>query len=674
MEDDRELYCIGPEKTYALIIGINSYPQLTAGWHLRSPVTEARQIARWLLKCGVPVSQIQCFLAESTAEAAEPLRDHHGQELRCQQPTSNLIREALLKTTLPALPEGSTLIFYWAGHGVIGRYPIQLLYGWEYSDQLRIVFNFMDIMQVLAAERWARLTRQILLVNACANLDTNGDLRYVKVDFPVKDLESYHIPRQFVLFACPLGEYAEHGQKERPTLFFEKIFGVLQQLGNSGSFSQEQLNQQIDETIKVMRPKPRMIRSGCDREIWDPPTESNDAYFNQNLARIFSQWFKEDIDLRTVGIEPFQEIFEKFFNDQKPNPESMKELMSRLISQPEDQNRSRLGKVVDFFLHVVEEFNKEKLYKMLEDLIMNPNSDQNAKLLDRKLPDRFDEFALKRVHKDIKKHRKSMEGVPPFYLSFFMTNKEDGQDFLHCIVHDGKFKEILFENNNVLIPPRAALDDVFKKFYLGTICSVLNRQPGYSGRDSEVHFRFYLPAEVMNEVPVHRFLDPRRKSSEVTVAQFSPLTLASYERATGKVGSDSLKRWEDLFKKNARVAGTELSYQSISPDWKELMRRKTVKSHHCLGFDHPPPPKLLDEMIEEGAPFLIWPLQPTDQWPHVVENLKEWIGTTTLQEAHTCLPDFRTHYPTGTDQLVVFWDDYERNGLKRLQVTMSEID
>lgn len=673
MEDDRELYCIGPEKTYALIIGINSYPQLAASWHLRSPVTEARQIARWLLKCGVPVSQIQCFLAESTAEAAEPLRDHHGQELRCQQPTTNLIREALVATALPALPEGSTLIFYWAGHGELGPNRTQLLYAQDYSDKVPSVFNFNDIMQVFTAKRWARFTRQILLVNACANLDTNSDLENVKVNFSLTNCRSYFVPSQFVLFACPLGEYAEHGQEERPTLFFEKIFGVLQQLGTCGSFSEEKLTRRIDETIKVMHPMPRMILIGLNIETCYPPFDSKGADFNQDLAKIFSQWFNEDNGLRKVSFEEFQKIFKEFFNDQKPDPKSMKELMSRLISQPEDLQRSNLGKVVDFFLHVVEKFNKEELYLTLEDLIRNPNSDQNAKLLDQQLPDRFDVFVLNKVRDDIKNDRKLMKGVPPFYLSFFMTNEKDGQDFLHCIVHDGKFNEIVFANNNMLIPPRAALEDVFKIFYLERVHTVLMRQPGYSANDSDVHFRFYLPAEVMNKVPVHRFLDPRRESSEITVAQFSPVTLASYERATGKRGVFSFGKWKRLFNKNAQVAGTDLSYQTISPDWPEHVRRQTVESHHCLGYDHPPHPTLLDEMIAEGAPFLIWPWQATDQWPQVVENLKELIGTTRLQEAHICLPQFRSRLMEN-DQLVVFWDDFERNGLERLQTTMTEID
>jgi hypothetical protein len=95
--------------------------------------------------------------------------------------------------------------------------------------------------------------------------------------------------------------------------------------------------------------------------------------------------------------------------------------------------------------------------------------------------------------------------------------------------------------------------------------------------------------------------------------------------------------------------------------------KNAVEEDHWLGFDHPPTREVLDKVVRLGAPFLIWPWQATDQWPEVLGKLKELIRTTTLREAHACLPRFRSEYSMETDQLVVFWDDYERNGLKHLQ-------
>lgn len=658
MEDDRELICIGPEKTYALIIGINSYPQLAAGWQRRSPVTEAELMARWLLERGVPVSHIQCFLAKSTAEAAEPLRDCYGQELRCQQPTSNLIQNALLATTLPELPEGSTLIFYWAGHGELGRYSRQLLYDWDYSDQVHRVFDFNDIKQALATERWARLTRQILLVNACANLDTNSDLKFAPVSLPVKDLGSYNLRRQFVVYSSPLGEYAKDDENGRPTPFFEKVFDVLQRLGEDGHFSEYELTSQIKATIETMCPKPRT-------ELWDFDRNykpwTNDYYLATIIYKLLSNI--------PVDFERFQKIFHKWFDDQKEPPLSIADLRNRLISLPVSKCSTIKGGFVEFFFHVVEEFDAEGIGKNLETKLFDQIRKSNTQLNEKEK----EITHLTSAHNRVKRAR--ARGKPPFFLSFYLTSDMDTSGFLCCVVHDGQFNKI--DDHRLEVQPRDKLEEIFKKFYKETIHLALQRQPGYIAQDCDVHFRFYLSAKVMTQIPVHRFLDPRHDQHEVTLARFSPLTLSSYERAKNpgqtKNGEENILdprvRWKRLFEQNAHVAGIDAKHQSISSNSSFEMRLRAINNNHWLVIDHPPTIEFLDEMVNLGAPFLIWPWQSTDKWPDLQKRLKELIGTKTLllREAHMCLPDFRYDNPEETEQLVVFWDDYERNGLKELQ-------
>ena len=651
MDDDRYSISIGPDKTYALIVGIDYYEQLSDNWQLVNPVHEALELARWLLERGVPARHIQCFLGQS-AEAAEvdPLYDRDGARLEPQRPTTQNIQDALLATPLPELPEGSTLIFYWAGHGQLGRDSKQLLHDAEYSDKVRRVFDFAAIKQALQSQRWERLTRQILLVNACASLDTSADQTFAPVSLTVQALGDYRLRQQFVVYAAPPGEYAMEGPEGRPVPFFEKIFKVLRSLGNSGSFPEERLCQEVDREIEAMRPKPRTerVRFNGDRSEWR---------FDDDLTGVLYRWLSQEID---VSMDRFHEIFRRWFNDQKGDPETVADLVRRLVSQSDDRRAHPLGRVVGFFLHAVLQFKREDLFERLQDLIKQPNRYRLSEL-----PEQLTIPELRRVRLDVERDRK--RGRPPYYLSFYLTSGLDSADLLHCTAHDGQFNEIEFDHDQVPVSARAPLEETFKRFYLETIRSVLQGQPGYSAQDCDVHFRFYLPAEAMRQIPVHRLLDPRRDSSEITIAQFSPLTLSSYERASGKSGLDSLSRWKSLFEKNAPVPGTGAQYQSISPSWPDARRHKAVERHHWLGTDQPPTLKFLDEMIGLGAPFLIWPWQPTDQWPDVQEKVKALVGTTPLRDAYTCIPDFRVEYLTENDQLVVFWDDYERNGLKHLQ-------
>jgi hypothetical protein len=651
MDDDRYSISIGPDKTYALIVGIDYYEQLGNQWNLVNPVHEALQLARWLLERGVPASRIQCFLGQS-AEAAgvDPLYDRCGARLDPRRPTMQKIQEALLGTSLPELPEGSTLIFYWAGHGQLGRDSRQLLQDAEYSDKVRRVFDFAEIKRALQSQPWERLTRQILLVNACASLDTSTDQTFATVPLTVQALGDYRLRQQFVVYAAPPGEYAMHGPEGRPGPFFEKIFKVLRSLGNSGSFPEERLCQEVDRELEAMHPKPRTerVRFNGDCSEW---------HFDDDLTRVLYRWLSQEID---VSMNRFQGIFREWFNDQKGDPETMADLVRRLVSQSDDRLDHPLGRVVEFFLHAVEEFKREDLFERLQKLIQQPNRYQLSGL-----PEQLTIPGLRRVRQDVERDRK--RGRPPYYLSFYLTSGSDSADLLHCTAHDGQFNEIKFDHDQVRIPAWAALEETFKRFYLETIRSVLQRQPGYSAQDCDVHFRFYLPAEAMSQIPVHRLLDPRRDSSEITIAQFSPLTLSSYERASGKSGLDSLSRWEALFERNKSVPGTDAQYQSISPGWPDVRRHKAVEKRHWLGTDQPPTLKFLNEMIGLGVPFLIWPWQATDQWPDVEEKVKASIGPTPLRDAPTCFPEFREEYSMENDQLVVFWDDYERNGLKHLQ-------
>lgn len=654
MDDDRDLISIGPERTYALIVGIDEYQHLSNDWQLRHPVSEARRVACWLLERGVPASHIQCFLAPSATEATEPLRDRDGQELHCQRPTIQLIQAALLETRLPELPEQSTLIFFWAGHGQLGSDSKQLLYDADYTEQIPRLYDFTEIKRALASERWARLTRQILLVNACANLDTKGDQKFEPLSLPVKGPGNNLLRRQFVVYSSPPGEYAKDGEEGRPSPFFEKIFGVLQRFGDRGPFPEEELTRRIDETIEAMRPRPRTERITFK-------SNSKQWYFDDDLTRLIHRWLSQT----EVSMDRFQEIFRRWFDDQKGLPTSIAEVMRRLVSHPDPGRFHQMGGAVDFLLHVIEELDGEELGEDLNtkfvDYLTKKNSDVSS------APSaEFERPVLESVRKRVKEDRAA--GRPPFYLSFYLTSGEEEANFLHCIVHDGQFNKI--GDHRMEIERRGKVEETFKKFYKETIDVALRGIPGYRNvQDSDVHFRFYLPAEAMNQLPVHRFLDPRRNSNEITIAQFSPLTVASFERASGKSGPDSLRRWEGLFGRNARVVGIEATYQSISPDWSDIKRHKEVERHHWLGFDHPPTLERLIEMVDLGAPFLIWPWQATGQWPEVQKSLTTLIGTTTsLREAHTRLPDFRSEYPRETDQLVVFWDDYERNGLKHLQV------
>jgi WD40 repeat protein len=156
---------VTPADTYALVVGLDEYAE--HAWRVPGggPAADATEFARWLRVRGVPSKNI--WLCRTPSEPTLP-------DIRtAPADSSGLFR--LLTDTIAALP-GGLFILYWAGHGLIdGDRERRLLW----PDATRRSWANLDLPSLLTflQSDWFRISRQICLIDACANYLTEADGR-----------------------------------------------------------------------------------------------------------------------------------------------------------------------------------------------------------------------------------------------------------------------------------------------------------------------------------------------------------------------------------------------------------------------------------------------------------------------------------------------------------------
>lgn len=610
---------IGPEKTFALIVGIDKYAQ-GEDWDLNNPANEAVMMVKWLLGLGVPAHRISCFVTGGQ-QRGEKLTDANGVKVQCQEPVGNAIRAAIRNPVYGDRIDDSNLIFYWAGHGQLGSKMEQLLYDPAYKKSDQQVFDLSDVRDALQSDDWTDFKKQIILINACARYDSNNDHNFNKHQFNGLKHTKRLDRKQFILCAAPPGLRTPDGSPGTPSHYFQNIYDALNKVA-AGSFSDESFSKHLHDAIEKLNPIPRfeLINFKGDRFLYDSDDPLN--YFI---------WEK----LNEIGerLSRYQEINYKWMNGIGESADLFQmasSLRGANENHPKRLSHTNLGHLVDFFLHVIAEFGLEDLYEEMKKVV------KDQKTL--KLPTLIE--ARERVIWE------RMKPEPPFFLSVSLTTEPLE---LRWYLHHKNFE---FFRDGAWQPQNGdfSIIENFRDLYLQDLEIFLAEQ-----EEEDVTFRFYFKNEHMIEIPIHDLADPRYEQMKRKLAHKSPVIVASFERARGQRRSDS-GRWKKWCRKVSELKESEVSFGIVPVE----LVGADLEKYHWIAIDGVPTLQTLRNAIEQGLPFMVWPYSDDSGWDGCLEALQELkFSPEELAQAHGCFRQFRKEY--SHLGVVVFWDDAARN-------------
>ena len=212
---------VSPERTYALVVGVEHY-EAGQAWGLDGPASDAARFTSWLLSRGVPADQILVFL--SPDEGLPP-----GVPLPAGITASPARRDAVTTAITRTLPEwrGDLLWLFWAGHGVLTRHDHLRLFFADASIDDKRNLDLNSLLAALRSDPYAGLPRQIGIVDAC---QTYADRLHFATTLPDGTLP-YGQPlpgrEQFFLYAASPGQVAVNLGGLRAGLFSQAVMEEL---------------------------------------------------------------------------------------------------------------------------------------------------------------------------------------------------------------------------------------------------------------------------------------------------------------------------------------------------------------------------------------------------------------------------------------------------------------
>ncbi|OKH51443.1 SUMF1/EgtB/PvdO family nonheme iron enzyme [Scytonema sp. HK-05] len=212
-----------PERTYALVVGIEKYHE--TAWNVKGggPVNDALKFAEWLCKRGVPKENIRlclspleesCYLVEQSELEVEAATENN---------LSDIIENVLSKK------KGDLLFIFWVGHGLLTSERERRLFCADATSQNWRNLDLNSLL-LLFASNWFQIPNHICMVDACANYVSESKGR--PTNFRGKEFSSGS-PRQdiqqFVLLATREGETAKVNTKSQTGYFSQAVREVLEQ-------------------------------------------------------------------------------------------------------------------------------------------------------------------------------------------------------------------------------------------------------------------------------------------------------------------------------------------------------------------------------------------------------------------------------------------------------------
>lgn len=220
------LRAFDPARVHAVVVGVEHFPRVRS-WDLAGASGDALRFARWLRGQGVPPENIALLLAPLPERLPQLRASAEGAGLAIQQVGS---RDQIMDVLAPRTVAwaGDLLYIYWGGHGVLTHGDRRVLLCPDASLMDKRAIELNDLREYLTRPDVVRFTRQIFLVDTCAEFfeDLHEQSGLAIAAFPPGRRSTVE---QFVLHAAAAGQVAGQDPIRHSGLFSEAVLNWLEQ-------------------------------------------------------------------------------------------------------------------------------------------------------------------------------------------------------------------------------------------------------------------------------------------------------------------------------------------------------------------------------------------------------------------------------------------------------------
>ena len=220
---------------FALVVGIESYASAFAA-SLQGPSLDALRFTLWLRKLGVSGKNI-ILIHNKSKEWSGDLEAVYQKTLQrvreegvipSEEASFGAIKNSWREGLLAGPAKTGTLWIYWSGHGVtFPKREEALLCGDVESGEPTYLY-LSELRDSLRSEKFARFSRQRIIIDACAEHLKYEDLQIAGARSP-DSFEAVNEPDQIVLNAVPVGKKAR--AEEGGSLFTRMLLRRLETSG-----------------------------------------------------------------------------------------------------------------------------------------------------------------------------------------------------------------------------------------------------------------------------------------------------------------------------------------------------------------------------------------------------------------------------------------------------------
>lgn len=181
----------------AVIVGIERYD--LEGMNVAAPAVNAVAVAKWALLAGVAPQDMLAFISPLDPMITADLAVR-GVEIR---PATFQAIDTALRNELAGPEGGSTLLFYWSGHGMTDNAGRRILFCADYTPILaNRVFNATLFFRKLRGPVFTGFQQMLALADVCG---VNSQTPIEPADY---DPGPSHARQHLIYFATPEGGYA----------------------------------------------------------------------------------------------------------------------------------------------------------------------------------------------------------------------------------------------------------------------------------------------------------------------------------------------------------------------------------------------------------------------------------------------------------------------------------
>jgi len=217
---------VDPARVHAVLVGLERYGE--PSWRLPGPARDVLGFARWLRDRSVPAENIRLLITPIDGDKAyDRWISQESRDLGV--PLGRVAsRDEIMNTFTRdiANSRGEVLFVVWCGHGVLDRGEKRLLFCPDAHSSDKRCIEVGDLREYLAGTHISGFTRQIFLIDACAEFAEYRRYIPYPVPTPFPRVERRYI-EQYALHATRSGQIAENNATAQGGVFSAAVLGWL---------------------------------------------------------------------------------------------------------------------------------------------------------------------------------------------------------------------------------------------------------------------------------------------------------------------------------------------------------------------------------------------------------------------------------------------------------------